>query len=101
MKLISIVKSPRPGKKWRATFAHDGHGTTTGTTTFHTDFGSTGYKDYTQSKDEARAILYRERHKKDLDTNNPTRAGYLSYYILWSGPNFEENVRKYKKMFHL
>lgn len=103
MKLVSIMKSPRPGKKWRATFQHDGHGSTgtLGFTQFHTDFGATGYKDYTQSKDEGRAALYRARHKKDLLTNNPTRAGYLSYYVLWSGPSFEENVRHYKNKFHL
>jgi len=98
MKLISIVKSPRPEKKWRATFEHEGD---TGTTTFHTDFGATGYLDQTQSKDAYRAMLYRARHKKDLETNNPSKAGYLSYYVLWSGPNFDENVRKYKKRFHL
>lgn len=101
MKLISITKSPRAGKKYRATFEHDGHGTTTGKTTIVSDFGATGYMDATQGATPDRVRLYRARHKKDLDTNNPTRAGYLSYYILWSGPNFDENVRKYKKMFHL
>jgi hypothetical protein len=94
MKLVSIVKSPRAGKKWRATFDHDG-------TIFHTDFGASGYLDYTQSKDPKRAELYRARHKKDLLTNNPTKPGYLSWYILWLTPNFEENVRRYKNKFHL
>jgi hypothetical protein len=94
MRLVSIMKSPRAGKKWRATFDHDG-------TIFHTDFGASGYEDYTQSKDAKRAELYRARHRKDLLTKNPTKPGYLSWYILWASPNFEENVRKYKNKFHL
>lgn len=101
MKLISITKSPREGKKWRATFEHDGHGTGAGKTRFHTDFGASGYEDETQHKDPERAARYRKRHMKDLETNNPTKAGYLSFYLLWSGPNFEENIRKYKNKFHL
>jgi hypothetical protein len=94
MKLISIAVSPRAGKKWRATFNHDG-------TVFHTDFGASGYQDFTQHKEPERARLYRLRHQKDLNTNNPTKAGYLSYYILWASPNFDLNVRNYKKMFHM
>jgi hypothetical protein len=100
MKLISITKSPLKGKKWRALFEHDGHGTGK-MTRFKTDFGATGYTDFTQGATPDRAALYRARHKKDLDTNNPTRAGYLSFYLLWSSPNFEANVRNYKKMFHM
>lgn len=94
MRLVSIKVSPRAGKKWRATFDHDG-------TIFHTDFGASGYQDFTQHKDPERARLYRLRHEKDLKTNNPTKPGYLSYYILWSSPNFAKNVRDYKKMFNL
>jgi hypothetical protein len=94
MKLVSIVKSPRAGKKWRATFDHNG-------TIFHTDFGASGYQDFTQHKDPERARLYRLRHKKDLLTKNPTKPGYLSYYILWGGTNFDENIRLYKNKFSL
>jgi len=72
-----------------------------GKTEFHTDFGASGYEDFTQHKDPERARLYRMRHKKDLETKNPTKAGFLSYYCLWSSPNFEANVRAYKNRFHL
>ena len=45
---------------------------------------------------------YRDRHKKDLDTKDYTRAGYLSYYILWGkNTNFKEAVKDYKKKFNL
>ena len=100
MRLLQIVKSPRAGKKWRAIFEHQGRGELE-KTRFHTDFGASGYQDFTQGAEPERARLYRIRHKKDLATNNPTKAGYLSYYILWSTPNFAANVAAYKNRFHL
>lgn len=94
MKLLSITRSPKEGKKWRATFINDKRQK-------HTDFGAAGMQDYTQHGDEERARRYRLRHQKDLDTNDPTRAGYLSYYILWASPNFDQNIRAYKRKFNL
>ena len=101
MKLLSIVKSPRSGKKWRALFEHTSEDATKRKTHFHTDFGASGYTDYTMGASAERARLYRQRHEKDLKTNNPTKAGYLSYYLLWMSPNFQENLRHYKNKFHL
>jgi hypothetical protein len=98
MRLISIVKSPRAGKKWRATFEHSGP---TGLTRFHTDFGASGYVDFTAGASPEQARLYKQRHKKDLATKNPTRPGFLSYYVLWGSPDFDANVRAYKNRFHL
>ena len=94
MELVSIVRSPRAGKKWRATFRKDGRER-------HTDFGAAGYEDYTQHGDAKRAESYRKRHEKDLATGDPTRAGFLSYYILWGGSNFDVNVRAYRRRFGL
>ncbi|NDD53892.1 hypothetical protein EBZ39_08425 [bacterium] len=91
LRLLEIVRSPRADKKWRAIFS-DGT---------KTDFGATGYRDYTQHKDSTRAASYRARHRKDLDTGDPRRAGFLSYYILWDTPDFNENVRRYKNRFHM
>lgn len=96
MRLLSVKKSPIKGKKWRATFEHAGT-----KTEFHTDFGASGYQDFTLGATPETARLYRLRHKKDLETKNPTKAGYLSYYLLWSTPNFEANIRAYKNRFHL
>jgi hypothetical protein len=58
--------------------------------------------DYTLTHDKQQRSRYRERHKKDLKTRDPTRAGFLSYYILW-GPStsVRENLRSYKSRFHL
>ena len=112
MKLITIEPSPRAGKKWRAVFDDAGkrkHTEVSGKSpTLHppyikvVDFGASGMEDYTIHKDAERRERYLSRHRHDLETNDPTRAGYLSYYILW-GPttSFNENVRLYKNKFHV
>lgn len=67
-----------------------------------THFGHQDYQDYTQHHDPERRRLYRERHEKDLRTRDPTRAGFLSYYILW-GPttSIARNLAAYKERFNL
>jgi hypothetical protein len=62
-----------------------------------TKFGDSKYLDYTQHKDPKRAQLYRERHRKDLKTNDIRRAGYLSYFILWYYPNLNKAIQNYNK----
>ena len=95
MKLVSIVKSTTPGRKWTATFRSPGGREK------HTDFGALGYLDYTTGASLEQRNRYRARHGKDLDTDDPTRAGYLSYYLLWGSPNFAANLRAYKTRFNL
>ena len=92
MKLLRVIRSPLATKKWRAEFS-DGT---------HTDFGAAGYEDYTQHHDPKRRDAYIRRHAKDLATNDPTRAGYLSFYLLW-GPStsLAANLRAYKNRFGL
>lgn len=94
MRLITVEKSPISGKKWRAVFAD-------GDKRKHTDFGQAGAEDYTIHKDEKRRDLYRARHSKDLNTGDPTRAGYLSMFLLWSKPTLREAIADYKKKFNL
>lgn len=96
MKLTRIFKSPILGKKLRAEFMTD-----TGKT-HYTDFGASDYDDYTIHHDKERRERYRIRHKKDLRTNNPLAAGYLSYYILWGdSTDINKNIRRYKQLFNL
>lgn len=67
-----------------------------------THFGASGMPDYTLTGDKERRRLYRQRHKKDLSTNDPTRAGYLSYYLLWGeSTSLRKNISNYKKRFNL
>ena len=89
-----VKKSDRAGKKYVAVFTKDNGRTK------KTYFGSAGMDDYTKTKDKEQRKRYRQRHKKDLTTGDPTRAGYLSYYILWGdSTSVRENVRKYKSRF--
>jgi len=63
----------------------------------HTRFGAVGMDDYTLTHDKEQRDRYRTRHKKDLETGDPKRAGYLSYYILWgNSTSLNANLTAYK-----
>jgi len=62
-----------------------------------TKFGAKGMSDYTIHKDTDRRNNYINRHKKDLRTNDPSRAGYLSMYILWNKKTFKSSLLDYKR----
>jgi len=93
---MTIKKSDKSDKKYMAIFTKDNGRTKT------THFGSAGMDDYTLTGDKEARKRYRQRHKKDLNTNDPTRAGYLSFYILWGeSKSIRENIRNYKRRFNL
>ena len=92
VKLLKVVPSTRFTKKYDAHFS-DGT---------KTSFGAKGYEDYTQHHDKERRENYRRRHEDDLDTDDPTRAGFLSYYILWGDSiNLDTNIAAYKRRFNM
>jgi len=95
MKLLSITKSSKPEKKLDATFENNNRTKTT-------SFGAAGMDDYTKTHDTEQRERYRTRHAKDLSTNDPTRAGLLSWHILW-GPStsLKTNIASYKRKFNL
>lgn len=93
MKLVSISTSKRKGKKWVAVFK-DSDGNQK-----KTHFGSEGMNDFTLTGDTEARERYWIRHQKDLRTNDPTRAGYLSLFLLWNKPTLEASVKDYKKRF--
>jgi len=93
---VTITDSTNPKKKLMAIFLEDGKKIKT------THFGQDGADDYTITNDKEQRTRYRNRHKKDLDTNDYKKAGYLSYHILWgSSTSLQENIKKYKKRFNL
>ena len=99
-KLIKIIKSDKPKKKWTAFFKLDNGKEK------KVHFGFNNPKDlkndYTLNNDKERRDKYRKRHLKDLKTNDPLRAGYLSYYILWGDSNnIKTNIADYRKKFNL
>jgi hypothetical protein len=96
MKLLSIKPSTKADKKLMATFENDNGRTKT------THFGASGMDDYTKTHDKAQRDRYRTRHAKDLQTGDPTRAGHLSYYILWGdSTSLQTNIASYKRRFNL
>ena len=102
MKLVSVEESDKPKFKYVATFEMEDDKIK------KTYFGASGYKDYIQYYKELgpkeankHKLSYQARHLKDLDTKDPSRAGFLSYFILWTKPTLEEAIKHYKKLFKL
>lgn len=96
MKLLSIKPSTKADKKLMATFENENGRKKT------THFGASGMDDYTKTHDKEQRDRYRTRHKKDLETGDYTRAGFLSYYILWGdSTSLQTNINAYKKKFNL
>ena len=93
---VEITKSTNPQKKYMAVFTDDGKKVKT------THFGQAGADDYTITKDKEQRTRYRTRHKKDLETNDFKKAGYLSWFILWGdSTSLQENIKNYKNKFNL
>ena len=92
-----VKKSTKPDKKLMAIFEIDGKKKTT-------HFGAVRdgkpMDDYTLKGDKEQRKRYRERHAKDLQTKDATKAGFLSYYILWGDTtSLDKNIKDYKKRF--
>ena len=84
---VNITKSNKEFKKLRAQFKNPDTGQMN---TIH--FGDNRYSHYKDktgiwkhkdTNDPVRRKLYRERHEKDLQTNEKVTAGILAYKILW------------------
>tara|TARA_R110000824_G_scaffold135637_1_gene298991 strand:+ start:240 stop:539 length:300 start_codon:yes stop_codon:yes gene_type:complete len=95
---VKITKSNKKEKRFKAVFTYeDGKSKTT-----HFGLKNPKKGTYLDHKDKEIRKNYRARHKKDLKTNDYTRAGYLSYYILWGDKtNLTEAIKDYKKRFSL
>ena len=99
-KLIKVVKSDKPKKKWTAIFKLDNGKEKK--VNFGFNNPNDPKNDYTLHKNKERRERYRIRHKSDLDTKDPLRAGYLSYYLLWGdSTSLKQNIKNYKKRFNL
>jgi hypothetical protein len=94
MKLVSVVPAHDGIHKYEATFENG--------RTKHTKFGATGMDDYTKTHDKEQRARYIKRHQKDMTTGDPTRAGYLSRYLLWGeSTSLMTNLKNYRKKFNL
>ena len=95
MKLISLKKSPRDEKKYVAVFDLGNGRTKT------THFGATGYSDFRSNRSEERRDAYIRRHSARENFNDPTTAGSLARWLLWSEPTLELALKKFKARFNL
>ena len=95
IKLIKISKLKKDPKKYAAEFQIEKSSGKISKKTIK--FGSAGMSDFTLHNDTDRRERYISRHKKDLKTGQPFRAGYLSMYILWNKKSFSASVADYKK----
>ena len=95
---LTIKKSDMPGKRLVATFSEKGKKDVI------THFGLKNPKrgTFIDTGDKKARAAYRARHKRDLDTKDFKRAGYLSYFILWGETDsLKKNIELYKKKFKL
>jgi hypothetical protein len=90
IRLVNIKKSNKSGKKLMATFEVGGK-----KKIIH--FGAAGMSDYTKHKDITRRNRYIFRHRKDLKTNNPAKAGYLSMFVLWNKRSLKASIADYRR----
>ncbi len=99
--LTSITRSPKKDKKLRATFCKKGR-------IKHVDFGYPAMQNYGGSArygerhvSKERKRRYISRHRSRENWKDPTSRGSLSRYILWETPSLRENIRRFKRRFHL
>lgn len=98
--LLNIDVSPRKNKKLRAYFENNGR-------LLYTDFGKKDSQTYIDHKIEKLRENYLKRHGAlNEDWEDPTSAGALSAYLLWSYANsysttLADNIKIYKKKFKI
>jgi hypothetical protein len=90
IKIVTFRKLRGGNKKYEIIFDKNGKKITR-------KFGASGMSDYTIHKDKNRRERYISRHKKDLKTNDPTKPGYLSMFILWNKPSIRSSLGDYKR----
>ena len=111
MKLLKILKSDKPKKKFKAVFQLDNNKEKT------IYFGASGYRDFTLMNDKNSKFYepdkakrekikqnYLTRHKKDLESANNKKglgAGALAFFVLWNKPTIQASINDYKKIYNL
>lgn len=95
MVYVQLLKSDQAGKKYKAIFYDEARKKIK-----TTQFGATGYSDYTKHKDEERKQRYLDRHKNE-NWSDYKSAGSLARYILWNKPSVSASYNDYLKKFNL
>ena len=84
---LEDVKEINDGKRFEATFS-DGK---------KTKFAQVDGSTFIDHKDKEKRKNYIARHKQDLKTNDPQRAGYLSMMLLWNEPSLNASIKDYNR----
>ena len=87
--LKSVVEINDKNKRFIATFTN---GKTTKFGQYNPKIGT-----YIDHNDKTLRKNYIKRHLKDLNTNDFTRAGYLSLFLLWNKKTLKESMRDYNR----
>lgn len=92
MKVVTLSKSTRTGKKWQVKI--DGQ-------TVH--FGADGYLDFTQQHGDSKRKkeLYIQRHQKNENWNDLGTAGAWSRWLLWNQPTIQGSIRDIERRFNI
>ncbi len=94
MKIIRLVRSESPEKKWDVYLEKDGK-------EHKVSFGARGYQDFTEHHDEARKQLYLARHKAREDWQDPLTPGFWSRWLLWNKRSVRASLADLKARFDL
>ena len=102
IKLLKITKSDKPEKKFTAFFEIDKDNKKKGKIT-HFGFDNPDDKtnDFTKHGDLERRNRYINRAKEQLAHGDPTRASYLSMFLLWNKPSFKDSVKDYNRRLNI
>jgi hypothetical protein len=96
--LTVVEAQPKTKKRFTAIFRiHKG-----GKIIKITHFGQIGGTTYIDEGNKEKRKNYIARHKKDLETKDFKRPGYLSYFLTWGEhTTLKKNLISYKKKFNL
>jgi hypothetical protein len=95
---LTIKNSNKPEKRLMAIFSEEGKKDKV----VHFGLKNPKIGTFIDHGDKKIRAAYRARHKRDLDTKDFTRPGYLSYFILWGDTSsLKKNIELYKKKFKL
>ncbi len=94
-KLLKIIKSSNPKKKYDAYFLLDNGKEK------KVSFGQNGASDYTIHNDDERKERYIRRHRVRENWDNPLTAGALSKFVLWNRKTLAGSIAHFKNKFKL
>jgi hypothetical protein len=91
-----LEKSSRKDKKYMVSFINK---KTKKVNSIH--FGQAGANDYTITGDEEAKKRYINRHKKNEDWSDLSKAGTWSRYILWGEKTLRDSIQKMEDKFNV